>query len=229
MVAKLSTSLIAHLSCFLFRVSVPTSRKPLLHQHVLDLLDTLLLLIVAADQRLVVLLGNMPGPARLFGELLLLTCQVAELPVQVCKLPRHILLERGHLFRELLLLLRDAGEIQRTPVGRDPGVRVKNRGQCCQVGEAHLSRLFVNAHTHGIDRQHPLGDPGPHRRYLAARDPASIGDRDPAITWASEFGHVYFFLDWVFWHGFTPISYKSFPTNSKLSRFVSYLYYQLLV
>src|SRR5260370_37172323 len=28
MVAKLSTSLIAHLSCFLFRVSVPTSRKP---------------------------------------------------------------------------------------------------------------------------------------------------------------------------------------------------------
>jgi hypothetical protein len=30
MVAKPSTSLIAHVSCFLFRVSVPPSRKPLL-------------------------------------------------------------------------------------------------------------------------------------------------------------------------------------------------------
>src|SRR5260370_41490347 len=102
MLPQLSSSLMPLFPCFLSRFSAPSRRKPLLPQHVLDLLDTLLLLIVAADQRLVVLLGNMPGPARLFGELLLLTCQVAELPVQVCKLPRHILLERGHLFRELL-------------------------------------------------------------------------------------------------------------------------------
>src|SRR6266699_1509841 len=42
-----------------------------LHQRVLDLLDTLLVLLVAVDQRLVLLLVIAPGPARLFGELLL--------------------------------------------------------------------------------------------------------------------------------------------------------------
>ncbi len=169
-----------------------------LRQCLSDLLDKLLLLLVAMGKLLILLLVNLPGLARLFGELLLRSCQIAELPVQVCKLSRYLLLERSHLLEQLLLLLRDAGEIQHAPVSRDPGVRVKNRGQCCQVGETNLAGLLVNPHAHRVDRQHPLGDPGSDGVLLPPCDPAGVGHRYPAITRAGEFGHVYFLLSWVF-------------------------------
>ena len=67
-----------------------------------------------------------------------------------------------------------------------------------------MSGPLVNPHAHRIDRQQPLGDPGSDGVLLPPCDPAGVGHRYPAITRAGEFGHVYFLLGWVFWHGFTP-------------------------
>src|SRR6266568_7018166 len=175
-----------------------------LRQTVADPLNMLLLLLVMVSERLILLLVNLPGLARLFGKLLMLSRQLAEArrhllkgslggSLVLARLFQHVLHQLRQalvVFHDLQLLSRDACQVELAYFAGDGSSWVNDGPNIADVAHANQACAWGNADRLFFDGEPARGDPPPRHRLTGSRDPGGLGQTDPGIVGASQFLYI---------------------------------------
>ncbi len=160
-----------------------------LRQTVADPLNMLLLLLVMVSERLILLLVNLPGLARLFGKLLMLSRQLAEArrhllkdslggSLVLARLFQHILYQLRQalvVFHDLQLLSRNACQVELAYFAGDRRGWINDGPNSGDVAHADQAGAWGNADRLFFDLEPSRGDPPPRHRLTGSGDPGSIG------------------------------------------------------